>query len=655
MDTFLLPDGSNFDCEIGLGRISDLPPCTVSKESIREAVDERLAVYGLEADSACSFRHISAEVGDDELGVFRSPTAAALQIVTYQLMGMVVSEEDTSINPRFGNFAEDLFILPDGYEQTYHYCRKTSDFRNMAFLDVPKLRLAIDIRPGRMNHSSTNDGKASLLGSRLAWLPRESPVRTLWEVFSLYQDVNLGLIRDDKFAYLPTALGGYGKPIPFGLEENFERFCASYKQGTHAKLYRELVRRANSVFDRYKIGGTVPEDPVLSAVARLQSGGFHDWIKAGMAYGPACWVDAPPEVKPFRVAKHGVDTVLDSALRRLQAERYLVTEGELEIANEHNQLCKWLTSCETHKDFLERRKASKMDWKNMSINSLWLYGYIKPYRLDPSLQVPLRSHEYDRFWLNITSRRIHLRTLLRQEYFYDVKAKDIIYQNGPMAVRSLSIMPRITQMGERAWFTNEADVGGTISDEKGLRDLLEWVKKPIGPMPIEGRTLIEDDPVILNECRNLDPTVGVCIVTDDRRLCKDVFMQTKNWVCQVPTRLMWAMIGSEEANPNGSVEPWVDIVSAKYPMYNWVSILDTGSIEAFEEAGMDTSTDGPTVRKLFLLKPSHTGWERRRQPPESTGRVLLSSALLTEFPDAYIYRPSFLNVRKKHPLGRGWA
>jgi len=78
MDTFLLPDGSNFDCEIGLGHVDDLPPCTVSKGQLRQAVEDRLAMYGLKAEQACSFRHIAAEVGDDEEAVFRSPTAAAL-------------------------------------------------------------------------------------------------------------------------------------------------------------------------------------------------------------------------------------------------------------------------------------------------------------------------------------------------------------------------------------------------------------------------------------------------------------------------------------------------------------------------------------------------------------------------------------------------
>jgi len=215
-------------------------------------------------------------------------------------------------------------------------------------------------------------------------------------------------------------------------------------------------------------------------------------------------------------------------------------------------------------------------------------------------------------------------------------------------------MPRITQTGERTWFSNQFDVGGSITEEKDLKSLLEWVKEPIGPMPIGARSMVEDDPEILNQCRNIGPTIGLCIVTDDRRLCRDVHLQTKNWVCQVPTRIMWALYGMEDA-ATGSAEPWVDKLSTMYPMYKWETILDTGSIEAFEEAGMDSTTEGPRIRKFILLKPSHTGWIRRREPAINTGRVLTKETLLQGFPDAYLFRPNFLNVRRKHPYGRGWA
>jgi len=234
MDEFVLPDGSIFDLNVGLG--NDLQTRRFQRyETFLEGTRKRLLKYGRRPKKVEAFYHIGAEVGDDEIGVSSTPEYGAAELTVFsEFLGMKESGPDTSINPRFGNYAEDLVVVPDGYEQTYRYAQQTSDMRNMAFLDVPKLRLAIDIRPGRMDHSSTNDGKAGMLGSRLAWLPRSSPVRCIWEVFNLMQDINLGLMRDSKFPYLPTALGGYGKPLPFGKASNFEAIITRYKQGTHA-------------------------------------------------------------------------------------------------------------------------------------------------------------------------------------------------------------------------------------------------------------------------------------------------------------------------------------------------------------------------------------------------------------------------------------
>jgi len=649
-EDFVLPDGSLFDREIGLGAVGELPQTFTWSELLTET-KSRLEKYGYRTKAVDSFRQISSEVGDDEESIQSSPVAAAMCCVIYQWLGMEVSEEDTSLNPRFGNFAEDLVILPDGYEQTYHFCQSTSDWRNMSFLDVPKLRLAIDVRPGRMNHSSTNDGKAGLLGSRLAWLPRDSPVRMSWEVFNLYQDINLGLVRDEKFAYLPTALGGYGKPVPFGLESNFESFAQSYRQGTHAGLSRELVRRANSKFDRYTIRNVLEEDFVLSAVARLQSG-YHDWIKTGMVYTPTCWVDAPPEVKQYRVAKHGIDVTVDSVLRKLNAEGYLVTEGDLEIAYEHNQLCTYLLGAETHEEFLLRRKAEKDKWSDLSIYSLRLYGLIAPYRLDKNLQLPLRSNEYNKFWLNITSRRIHLRSFLRQEYFYDAAAKDIVYLNGPMKVRSMAIWPKVTQSGRRLWYESTKDEDVVKPERQDLESLLEWVKGPHLDKPPPNRAVIEDDPVIIKEVSLLDPTIGVCIVTDDIRLCRDVYNHTKTWVVRVPVKWYYMSVYYGEGD-----DPWLADCARRFPSQEWKTIQDTGSIESYEEIGFRDGLpiDRPVERKFRITRPSfNKKLIRKREPPEHAGEVL-ADWKPWNFPEDYLFGPNYLIKRQKHPYRRGWA
>jgi hypothetical protein len=645
---FLLPDGSIFDLDIGLGDPNDLPEEFSYSELLSETKD-RLSKYGYKPSTVHSFAQLASEVGDDELGVFSHPVPAAMTLVIYQWLGMELSEEDTSLNPRFGNFAEDLVVLPDGYEQTYHFCRQTTDFRNMSFLDVPKIRLAIDIRPGRMTHSSTNDGKCGILGSRLAWLPRDSPIRGTWEVFNLYQDINLGLIRDDKFAYLPTALGGYGKPVPFGLESNFERFARSYRQGEHQQLARILVRRTNKQFERYKVRQVLVEDPVLSKVARLQSG-FHDWIKGKTLYSPSCWTDAPPEVKQYRVAKHGLDVSVDASLRKLQSEGYLVTEGDLEITYEHNLLCKYLLGAKTHASFKASRKEARESWRGLSIHSLRLYGYIQPYILDQTEGRPLRPHEYEAFWLNITSRRIHLRSFLRQEDFYEKAAKDLLYLNGPMMVR-VPLYPQVTQVGRRQWYETTKDTCNVLEDRGDLQKLLDWVKSGAkGLAPV--RTIIEDDPIIIKEASLKQPDTGLAIVTDDVRLCRDTYNHTKLMVCRVPVAWYYLSVYYGEGD-----EPWLAKLRLRFPFVEWETIQDTGSIESYAEIGFRDGLpiDRPIERRFFLWRRSFgPNLKRIREKAEEAGE-LAGDWEPHGFPEEYTFSPGHFLQRKKHPYRRGLA
>jgi len=646
-DDFVLPDGSTFDLEVGLG--NHLPEKKFrGYGTFLGGVRKRLHRYGRRPQKVESFFTIGAEVGDDEIGVSTTPLYPAAELVVYSdLLGMKVSESDTSINPRFGNYAEDLLIVPDGYEQTYHYASATSDFRNMSFLDVPKIRLAIDVRPGRMDHSATNDGKAGMLGARLAWLPRNAPTRCLWEVFNLFQDLNLGLIRDKKFPYLPTALGGYGKPIPFGKASNFEAFASSYRQGTHAGLARELVRRTNRRFEEYTLEHRYNTDEVLSAVSRLQSS-WHDWVKGRSLYAPSCWLEAPPEVVAYRVAKHGEDVCLDNALRRLQSEGYLVAEGDLAIAYEHNQLCSFLLNAETHEEFMRTREESRKQWLNNSTFSMRLYGYLTKLGIDQNLQNVLDSDDYLKFVEYTTKRKLHLRTFLRQENFYDARAKDIIYQNGPMKV-SVQLAPKVTSQGRRYWFEQTRDLPNERETPEEYLLLLDWVKNPIGDPP--RRTLLEDDPFLIREISRSDPNKGFCIVTDDVALCREAYMSTRRWIVRVPT--LWYYM---DVYYGDSQDPWLVEPRKRYPFVEWETLLDTGSIESYEEIGF---RDGlPTMwpaERAFRLDHQSIRNLRRRRARATCPDTIPDKWEPYRFPDGYLFAPGRFLRRNRHPYRRGYA
>lgn len=644
---FILPDGSLFDFEVGLGKT----PPTVGFHGYGDLLSltrERLAMYGRVPRKCESFSHISAETGDDEIDVASTPEFAAAELVVCsRFLGAKISEEDTSINPRYGNFAEDLVIVPDGYEQTYRYARQTSDFKNMAFLDVPKLRLAIDVRPGRMNHSSTNDGKAGMLGSRLAWLPASSPVRGIWEMFNLFQDINLGLIRDKKFAYLPTALGGYGKPVPFGKASNFEAFLLRYKQGTHAPLGRELLRRCLRRFHSYTVEKRYSIDPVLSAVSRLQSS-WHDWIKGKSLYAPTCWLEAPPEVAKHRVAKHGEDVRLDSALSRLQSAGYLISESDLAIAYEHNKLCQSLLEKETYTQFKETRDAARKQWLNLSTFSMRLYGLLEPLGVDQNLHSVLRNEEYEEFWFLITKKKLHLRSFLRSENFYDRAAKDAVYLNGPMMV-TIPLFPKVTQMGRRYWFEPVFDAMDDIETKEEFDSLYDWVKNPVGNP--KSTRILEDDPFLIKEMADSDLTAGFCVVTDDIRLCREAFATTKRWVVRVPVKWYYMAVYYGD-----DPEPWIKEVKFKWPHVDWTTLMDTGSIESYEEIGF---RDGepilwPAERPLKMTSNSFKGLKRLRAQRTFPDVETSYDWRPYRFPEAYFFGPNHFMKWKRHPFRNRW-
>jgi hypothetical protein len=650
-DEFVLPDGSIFDTSIGLDK--GLPSRRFQGyETFMRCTRERLLRYGRRPKKVEVFHHIGAEVGDDEIGVSTTPEFAAAELTVFsEFLGMKISESDTSINPRFGNYAEDLVIVPDGYEQTYRHAQQTSDFKNMAFLDVPKLRLAIDIRPGRMEHSSTNDGKAGMLGSRLAWLPRSSPVRCMWEVFNLMQDINLGLIRDEKFAYLPTALGGYGKPVPFGDPRNFEAFCVRYKQGTHAGLARELVRRTIRRFEEYNIEHRYNTDEVLSAVSRLQSS-WHDWIKGKSLYAPTCWLEAPPEVHQYRVAKHGKDVRIDSALRRLQSEGLLVTESDLAIAYEHNLLCQYLLGADTHSEFLAIRKKARESWLNLSTFSLRLYGYLEKLGVDQSLQTELLPNEYGTFYTFVTKSKLHLRSFLRQENFYDAKAKDIVYVNGPMKVR-IPLFPKVTQQGRRYWFEPTVDRMDDIQTKEEFQQLLDWVKNDPENNPLPSRRALDDDPFIIGDIQAGPQEAGYCIITDDIRLCREAFNTTRKWIVRVPVK--WYYMDTYYGNGD---EPWLERCNRRFPFVEWRTLQDTGSIESYEEIGFRDGEpiEWPAYRPFLMDRPSFRPSGRRIRQRRTEPDVTTDASWEPyRFPDGYIFAPGSLIQRRRHPHRRGWA
>jgi len=575
--SFAVPDGTEFDPDFGLDNIArdgDTERIDELIPELRLRADKVLARYGFvpisDADLKKPVFEISAEVGDDEESVSSSKPFIALLPVIHELAGMVVSWKDTSINPRFGNFAEDMVFLPDGYYQTWHNTRKTSSARDMSYLDVPKLRLGIDIRPMRMDHSGTNDGKTNLVGSRNAWIPYNSPIKGLYEIFSLYQDMNLGLLRDKKFAYLPTVLGGFGKPIPFAEPSNFERFNKSFRQGMYSTLHREVIRRTVVILHNDSLGYQVERDPLLAHIVRFESS-FHDWIKNKSIYAPTAWLDIPDNLNGFIAGRVTANRALNSALQRLASDGELISETQLRVAVEHNDLCNALLGADSIADFKAMRDVKVAEWKKLSMYNLINMGYIKELSLEGYGLREIRPVEILRFQSLVRDKGKELRNILRDEAYYWPEALKQVYDRGPMKV-DFRIYPQ-TKWGFTVGESKRYDIEDTEEDLHQREALREWLRS--GATENMPTKLVNDDEAIIHSARG---DRLILLITDDKQLCRELNRRKGCPVLRVPVDWYYRSLYFGEAD-----HPWMEFARRKIPGYEIMEMEDSGSIKSFEE------------------------------------------------------------------------
>lgn len=562
-----------FDPDFGL---EDDGGNLIENSELFPMANEVLARYGFEPISDSDLRkpelNIASEVGDDEIEVSNNKASVALNLVFAGLLGMQESRADTCINTRYGNFCEELIVLPDGYDQTYQKTKNTSSFKDMSFIDVPKLRLATDIRPMRMDHSATNDGKAGMVASRLKWLTNDNPMKIIYELFSLYQDINLGLRKDKKCAYLPTELGGYGKPLPFSNPSNLERFIASYKHGAHSPVIRTIVRRASRFMDKISKGVRPEPDILLNHVTRFNTT-FHDWVKGHSIYAQTAWIDIPPELVKFQVGKLGDSFFKDDVYQRLIAEGELVTESKLQVVVEHNALCNALSGAKSIPEFREEKEAAIREWRKLSVFGAETYGLIKEIIPDQTDFRPLRDIEVSYFFNQVGERKGLLRTLFRHENVYLRDAIDHVYRNGPMFVH-FHMTPRNKIGGMQ--FVNQTRFREDFvdsEDRQAEHETVQWIRDgQIGEPP---RRIINDDHTIVEIASKTQG--GLVVVTDDVKLCGLANRRTKTPIFRVPCEWYYRCVYFGD-NPS----PWMDFLKKRTGI-EWSQVEDQGSLVSAEE------------------------------------------------------------------------
>lgn len=213
------------EIEADLGEIREI--CSFARQ-IREE-------FGVQ--SSYTEAHVRGmEVGDDRVDNSSSPFPLSLSLaVQEKVVCMKTSRADTFISSRYWNFCEVSNAAPTTPDGSFDMARKLGDFSNLEFTDAPVMRIIIDCSKSDNSHSSTSNGKASMLGSRLS-TPRSS-VRSTLMLASLLQDGCLNTMRSTDPKYLPRILGGSGVRPLYDNYLNLFLYLRAYRGGGYDRLY----------------------------------------------------------------------------------------------------------------------------------------------------------------------------------------------------------------------------------------------------------------------------------------------------------------------------------------------------------------------------------------------------------------------------------
>lgn len=186
----------------------------------------------------------SAVVGDDHTSL-SSNAERALDIYneTVSSLGFVPSKDDEVVSDRYGFYAEELYKVPQSNRDTIDAIGPGSP-RDLPYIDVPKIRLLMDIRKDRADFSSTACGRIFQFGKEMEYVNRPNRFQAVFHIGSWIQDLCLDLRHKPEFVYFPRSLVSAGKPLLFQNRDNFVDFIQIHKDGRLLRRYHYLMDTA---------------------------------------------------------------------------------------------------------------------------------------------------------------------------------------------------------------------------------------------------------------------------------------------------------------------------------------------------------------------------------------------------------------------------
>jgi hypothetical protein len=236
-------DPEPFEVALDLMEIKNLALSTISV----------MEDYGLEVRPYPSTAVEGEEVGDDRVDFSLNPLRLATGLVAQErISGMVTSKRDTNLSACLWNFCEVTSQVPCSVDESFHKARKSGNFQNLGFTDVPPIRIVLDCMKGDRSHSSTVPGKATMLASRMR-TPRNEFLRD-WYLASYLQDGCLRTSRSTEPKYLPQIMGGSGARALWGEPENLYLSVHAYRGGSCQRIYGSASQELRNCVDSLERG-----------------------------------------------------------------------------------------------------------------------------------------------------------------------------------------------------------------------------------------------------------------------------------------------------------------------------------------------------------------------------------------------------------------
>jgi len=602
----------DFDDSFRVGSTLDLSVMTTIGASVKGVME----YYNLLDAPFSDSRVEGEEVGDDRVDFSNNPWKLACGIICQeQVTHMVTSREDTAISTYLWNFCEVTSTVPTHPGQSFDRCRKTGKFDDLGFVDVPPLRILLDVMKGDRSHSSTAVGKATMLGSRMR-TPRTEFLRD-FQLASFLQD---GYLRTNKMTepkYLPQIMGGSGVRALFSNPLNLYLYVKAYRNGRCDRIYGSATRELRQSLDSLEKGERVIM-PILCRRLRDRQEYLHGTYAAKIfiprkEYMASFKEDLPPPL----ITESGGANLFANFENRLIRTRHVVTRtsAEREWANtvrlRERLMARYESTTSVQlRDAFEKKAARRRFGMALNANTAFANLLERKGSLQDVIQLTnsnftvvncgaLTFSRWDAEWLFFGGKSdvFSIEDLTSSE---DLYLRSEVSEEESMKVGSIPLRPIVGNVQRKVLTTTHVglyEIGvGMYEWAANLTDRLikrrAMVGRPLGPSDALQEYQVDpewinDDTLIISRC--LHDTAGraqrssaVMLVSADKRLANQLSNSCNVTVIAVhPTEYISIMLGMGK-DPKQELDP---LTASSYigglsrPVD--AVYVDTGSVNSF--------------------------------------------------------------------------